>query len=100
MLPARLDAQRPDSIHLIQQEVARAHVVRWYEAATALGGVAALMRVDEPVQRFAQRNRSNTTNGIAKLALEHIAVAEIISEYLGDVAHEVRVSDPPNLPAS
>ena len=35
-----------------------------------------------------------------KLALEHIAVAESISEYLGDVGHEVRVSDPPNLPAS
>lgn len=66
LLPVQLDAQRPDSIRLAQQEVlARAHVVRWYEAAAAVGGVGALMLVDEPFQRFMQRNRSNTTNDIA-----------------------------------
>jgi len=48
--------------------LAHAHVVRWYEVAAALGGVGALMLLDEPVQRFTQRHlRSNTTDDIASV---------------------------------
>ena len=42
-----------------------AHSIRWYDATAALAGVGALMLVDEPVQRFAQRHRSPTTNDAA-----------------------------------
>lgn len=51
-----------------QREVLRkAHDIRWYEAAAVLGGVAALSVLDEPVQRWAQRNRSKTTNDISSV---------------------------------
>ena len=51
-----------------QRLLAEAHVVRWYEAAAALGGVGALMLLDEPVQRFVQNHvRSNTTNDISSV---------------------------------
>jgi membrane-associated phospholipid phosphatase len=61
-----LEAQWPDSIQAAGQEVlSHGHVVRWYEAAAAVGGVGALMLLDEPVQRYAQRHRSNTSNDIA-----------------------------------
>jgi membrane-associated phospholipid phosphatase len=61
-----LEAQRPDSIPAAGQEVlSHAHVVRWYEAAAAVGGVGALMLLDEPVQRYTQRHRSNTADDIA-----------------------------------
>jgi membrane-associated phospholipid phosphatase len=77
-----LAAQRPDSVSgspaadnavadtgvkaARERVLAHAHVVRWYEAAAALGGVGALMLLDEPVQRFTQHHlRSNTTDDIA-----------------------------------
>ena len=69
LLMARpVEAQRPDSIQAARQEVLpHAHAVRWYEAAAAVGGVGALMLLDEPVQRYAQRHRSNTTDDIAEV---------------------------------
>ncbi|MFL5496518.1 MAG: phosphatase PAP2 family protein [Gemmatimonadales bacterium] len=66
LLAGPLEAQQADSIQAAGQKVpARAHVVRWYEAAAAMGGVGALMLLDEPVQRYAQRHRTNTTDDIA-----------------------------------
>jgi membrane-associated phospholipid phosphatase len=67
LLTARpVEAQRPDSIQAAQPQVpSHAHVVRWYEAAAAVGGVGALMLLDEPVQRYAQRHRSKTADDIA-----------------------------------
>ena len=78
-----LAAQRPDSLRPVaadsaardstlrearQEVLAEAHVVRWYEAAAALGGVGALMALDEPVQRLAQRHlRSQTTDDISSV---------------------------------
>jgi membrane-associated phospholipid phosphatase len=78
-----LAAQRPDSLPPAaadsavadtgikaarQQVLAHAHVVRWYEAAAALGGVGVLMLLDEPVQRFTQHHlRSGTTDDIASV---------------------------------
>ncbi len=76
-----LAAQRPDSAAAAhaadsvardsaaraaeRRVLARAHVVRWYEAAVAVGGVGALMLLDEPVQRFSQNHRSRTTDDIS-----------------------------------
>jgi membrane-associated phospholipid phosphatase len=66
LLAGPLEAQRPAPVQGARQEVlAHAHLVRWYEAAAAVGGVGALMLLDEPVQRYAQRHRSNTSNDIA-----------------------------------
>jgi membrane-associated phospholipid phosphatase len=84
LLSGSLAAQRPDSASgpaardsavadtgvkaARQQVLARAHVVRWYEAAAALGGVGALMLLDEPFQRFMQHHvRSNTTDDISSV---------------------------------
>jgi membrane-associated phospholipid phosphatase len=51
-----------------QQILAEPHIVRWYEAAAALGGLGVLVLVDEPVQRFVQNHvRSNTTNDISSV---------------------------------
>ena len=50
-----------------QEVVATAHVIRWYEAGAAIAGVAALTAVDEPIQRWAQRHRTNTTNKISSV---------------------------------
>ena len=50
-----------------QEVVASAHVIRWYEVAAAAGGVAALTVLDEPIQRFAQKHRSKTTNDISSV---------------------------------
>lgn len=47
--------------------LADAHRIRWYEVAAVAGGVAALTLVDQPVQRFAQRHRSNSTDDIASV---------------------------------
>jgi membrane-associated phospholipid phosphatase len=44
---------------------ANAAVIRWYHAAIAVGGVAALTAIDEPVQRYTQRHRSPALSDIA-----------------------------------
>lgn len=41
------------------------HHIRWYEAAVAVGGTAAVMLADQPVQRFVQRHRTRTTDDLA-----------------------------------
>ena len=50
-----------------REVVSTAHVVRWYEAAAALGAVAATMALDEPIQRYAQDHRSKTSDDISKV---------------------------------
>jgi membrane-associated phospholipid phosphatase len=42
-------------------------VVRWYEAAAAVGGVALLSVLDEPVQRAVQRSRSESSDDLAEV---------------------------------
>jgi membrane-associated phospholipid phosphatase len=44
---------------------ANAEPIRWYHAAMAVGGVAALTAIDEPVQRHTQRHRSPALSDIA-----------------------------------
>ena len=41
------------------------HVIRWYEAAAAVGGVALLSVVDEPIQDWIQDHRSEGTDDAA-----------------------------------
>jgi membrane-associated phospholipid phosphatase len=68
LLTGPLEAQQPDSVQEARREVlSHAHVVRWYHAAVAVGAVGALMTLDEPVQRYAQRHRSSTSNDIAEV---------------------------------
>lgn len=52
------------------------HVIQWYEAGGAVAGVLALMLVDEPVQRFAQRNRSGTSDDMAAV-VRHMGQPEV-----------------------
>ena len=69
-LPARADTTAKDTtVNEARREVlAHAHVVRWYEAAAAVGGVGALMLLDEPIQRFSQNHlRSKTTDDISSV---------------------------------
>nr|MBA2628172.1 phosphatase PAP2 family protein [Gemmatimonadales bacterium] len=48
-----------------QHILANAAVIRWYDVAAVVGGVAALSVLDEPVQRYTQRHRSNTLKHVA-----------------------------------
>ena len=50
-----------------QEVVATAHVIRWYEAAGAVGAIAATMALDQPIQRYAQEHRSKTSDDISKV---------------------------------
>jgi membrane-associated phospholipid phosphatase len=54
---------QPASAHLASAP----HVIRWYEAAAALAGVAALSLLDEPIQRYSQRHRSPTSDDLASV---------------------------------
>ena len=52
---------------LAQQSSPPAHL-RWWHAMAALGGYAILVQVDDGIQRFAQDNRSDTSDDIARVA--------------------------------
>ena len=74
-LPAAASGQVPDSAArhdslaaAARRDVhANAHVVRWYEVLAVVGGVAAVSALDEPVQRWSQEHRSNTSDEIARV---------------------------------
>jgi membrane-associated phospholipid phosphatase len=64
------DTQVPDTVGVVPPAGARhlpvnAAPIRWYHAAIAVGGVAALSAIDEPVQRYTQRHRSPALSDIA-----------------------------------
>jgi membrane-associated phospholipid phosphatase len=73
------------------------HVIRWYEAAAALGGVAALSAIDEPLQRYVQRHRSRTSDDVAKV-FRHMGQPEVYGTVsvgilaVGLVAHQPRLA--------
>jgi membrane-associated phospholipid phosphatase len=73
------------------------HVIRWYEAAVAVAGVAALSAVDEPLQRHAQRHRSETSDDVARF-FRHMGQPEVYGTVsvgilaVGLVAHQPRVT--------
>ena len=45
----------------------RPHVVRWYEVAATVGGVALLSALDEPLQRAVQQHRTENTDDVAQV---------------------------------
>ena len=59
---SRLEAQATDSAPTAPRGP---HVIRWYEAAAAVGGVALLSVVDEPIQDWIQDHRSEGTDDAA-----------------------------------
>lgn len=65
---------------------AQAVSVQWWHAAVAVGGVATLMLVDEPVARFMQDRRSNGTNDVASVVRHMGNYPFYISAAAGTVA--------------
>jgi membrane-associated phospholipid phosphatase len=56
--------------------VSEPSTIRWWHGAILLGGLSGLMLLDEPVQRFAQDNRTRTGNGLAN-TLRHFGQFEV-----------------------
>lgn len=50
--------------------------LRWWHGAIALGGLSALMLIDNPAQRFIQRNRSGQSDDVA-VAMRHFGQPEV-----------------------
>lgn len=61
LAPLGASAQQPDT------SVAR---LRWWHGLAAIGGYAILVQVDDGIQRFAQDNRSETSDNIARVTRE------------------------------
>src|SRR3982751_5432280 len=66
-LPPAVSGQVPDSLPAAGRpvETFQPHVIRWWHGALALGGVSAVMLLDHPAQRFAQRNRGPGADNVA-----------------------------------
>jgi membrane-associated phospholipid phosphatase len=69
-----LAAQQTDSVPCptdtgaaARRVLAQADVIRWYHVAAVVAGTGLLATLDEPVQRYAQRHRSHTSNRIANV---------------------------------
>jgi membrane-associated phospholipid phosphatase len=58
--PARVSAQITASI-----PASEAPAIRWWHGAIVLGGISALMLLDEPTQRFVQNHRSSSGDEVA-----------------------------------
>lgn len=52
------------------------HVIRWYEALAVAGAISTTFLVDEPLQRYLQRHRSNTSDDVAT-AFRHMGQPEV-----------------------
>jgi membrane-associated phospholipid phosphatase len=91
-----VDSSGPPSTSRLEAPSAP-HVIRWYEAAAALGGVAVLTAVDEPLQRYTQRHRSQTSNDVARF-FRHMGQPEVYGTVsvgilaVGLVAHQPRLA--------
>jgi membrane-associated phospholipid phosphatase len=69
------------------------HVLQWYEAGGAVAGVLAVMLLDQPVQRLAQRNRSATTDDLAAV-VRHMGQPEVyVTTSLGLLAAGLLADD-------
>jgi membrane-associated phospholipid phosphatase len=64
---AQVDA--PDS-------VSHPFVIRWWHGAAVLGGLSALMLLDQPAHRFVERNRSSHSDDAATV-LRHVGQPEV-----------------------
>src|SRR5262249_37092966 len=65
VLPARPLAAQQDSIPRLQP--ANPPAIKWWHGAVALGGISALMLLDEPVQRYAQHNSGTGADNVANV---------------------------------
>ncbi len=78
LLPAALPAQglslRP--AELPPAVAAAPHVIRWYEALAVAGAISTTFLVDEPLQRYLQRHRSNTSDDVAT-GFRHMGQPEV-----------------------
>lgn len=72
--PAALGAQSLDS--LPETQAAPVHVIRWWHAAAAVGGLSALMLLDHPVQRYAQHNSGTGADHVSS-AVRHFGQPEV-----------------------
>ena len=72
LLPAALAAQAMS----LRQVERQPHVIRWYEALAVAGAISTTFLVDEPLQRYLQRHRSNTSNDIAS-GFRHMGQPEV-----------------------
>jgi membrane-associated phospholipid phosphatase len=52
------------------------HVIRWYEALAVAGALSTTFFVDEPLQRYLQRHRSNASDDVATF-FRHMGQPEI-----------------------
>ena len=68
-LPARAQL---DSLAPIQAPAA----IRWWHGAIVLGGLSAIMLLDEPAQRYFQRHRSASSDDVAR-SLRHFGQPEV-----------------------
>src|SRR5438132_9509208 len=76
--PAIMSAQAQDTLpEAPRAEVAPSgHVIRWWHAAAAAGGISALMLLDHPVQRYAQRNSGTGADNVADV-VRHFGQPEV-----------------------
>jgi membrane-associated phospholipid phosphatase len=75
--PATVVAQSLDTIPTsIEAMPASPHTIRWWHGAVAVGGLSALMLLDHPMQRFAQDNRSLSSNDVAGV-VRHFGQPEV-----------------------
>jgi membrane-associated phospholipid phosphatase len=76
--PAILSAQTPDT--LPESPAAgvapSGHVIRWWHGVAAVGGLSALMLLDHPVQRYAQRNSGTGADNVSDV-VRHFGQPEV-----------------------
>ncbi len=72
--PASPLAAQSDSIATLGQD--RTPTIRWWHGAIALGGISALMLLDEPVQRYAQHNNGTGADNVASV-VRHFGQPEV-----------------------
>ena len=74
--PTVVPAQSLDSVPQSAAAPAGPHTIRVWHAAAAVGGLSAMMLLDHPVQRFAQRNRGSESNDVAR-TVRHFGQPEV-----------------------
>jgi len=76
--PAIMSAQAQDTLpEAPPAEVAPSgHVIRWWHAVAAAGGISALMLLDHPVQRYAQENSGTGADNVADV-VRHFGQPEV-----------------------
>jgi len=74
--PVGLIAQSSVPAATTQSAASSPYVLRWYHGVAALGGLTALMLLDNPVQRFSQDHRGTGSNDVAS-TVRHFGQPEV-----------------------